>query len=150
MSAIKNKEGFQLELRKEMELRDKAMSGDIVLVVSPAALGSSAAAVNAAIAGADAKFSRDIVIELQAANGDVHSWFDGTLAIADTEVTAGSGTVSIAGSITVATLVNGRAVVTLEYIGAWAAADTATLTVTGGTILGYNIANKSSTDTLVA
>lgn len=146
MSLIKNKSGIQLELRKEMELRDKAISGDMILVVSPAALGSSAAAVTAAIAGSG--FTRDVVIELQAANGDVHSWFDGTFTIAIAEVTAGTGTASIVS--TTATFENGRCTITITYIGTWAAADTATLTITGGTKLGYTIANKTSVDTLIA
>jgi hypothetical protein len=148
MSGITTREGLQLELRREIALRDKALSGDLVLSVSPATLGSSAAAVNAAIGGAAAKFTRTVVIELQAANGDVHTWFDGTFAIAATK--SSSGTVAIAGGISVATLVNGRAVVTLEYTGTWASADTQTLTVTGGTKLGYTVSNKTSVDTLVA
>lgn len=149
MSNIKNKEGIQLELRNEVALRDKALSGDMVLVLSPATLGSSAAAVNAAIGGANAKFTRDVVIELQAANGDVHTWFDGTFAIAATK-TSVAGVIAIAGALTVATFVNGRTTITLEYTGTWAAADTATLTVTGSTKLGYTITNKTSVDTLVA
>lgn len=149
MSDIMNREGFQLELRKEIALRDKAMSGDMVLVVSPATLGSSAAAVNAVIDGDDEKFTRDVRIELQAANGDVHTWFDGTFAIAATK-SSGSGAIAIAGGLSNATLKNGVAVVTLEYTGEWAEADTTTLTVTGGTKLGYTISNKTSVDTLVA
>lgn len=144
------KEGFPLELRKQLELRDKAMSGDMVLVLTPATLGSSAAAVTAAIGGAAAKFTRDIRVELQTAAGEVHTWFDGTFAAAGSEVTAGDGTADIAAAGTTVTLVNGVGTVTLEYIGTWAAADTATLTVTGGTLLGHTIANKTSVDTLVA
>lgn len=149
MSEIKNKEGIQLELRNEVALRDKALSGDMVLVATPATLGSSAAAVNAAIGGAAAKFTRNVVIELQSANGDVHTWFDGTFAIAATK-TSVAGVIAIAGALTVATFVNGHATITLEYTGTWVAADTATLTVTGSTKLGYTITNKTSVDTLVA
>jgi hypothetical protein len=149
VSEIKNKPGIQLELRNEVVLRDKALSGDMVLVVVPATLGSSAATVNAAIGGVDAKFTRDVVIELEAANGDVHTWFDGTFDIAATK-TSTAGVIAIADALTEASFVNGRATITLEYTGTWAAADTATLTVTGSSKLGYTIANKTSVDTLVA
>lgn len=129
---------------------EKGLNGDLVLVATPATLGSSAAVVAAAIAGAAAKFTREITIELQSADGELHDWFNGTFAILKAEVTVGTGTAAIAGALTVATFVNGRAKVTLEYIGTWAAADTATLTITGSTKLGYDITNKTSVDTLVA
>lgn len=129
--------------------QEKALSGDMVLVATPATLGSSAAAVNAAIGGAGAKFSRDIVIKLQDAAGNVHSWFNGTFAIAAAKVST-SGVVAIAGGLSVATFVNGVATITLNYTGTWAAADTQTFTVTGSTKLGYTIADKTSKDTLAA
>jgi hypothetical protein len=143
-----NREGFQPASREEIAQRDKALSGDIILSVTPAVLGSSAAAVNAAIAGSAAKFTRKVSIELQSANSNLHGWFDGTFAIAASNT--GSGTIAIAGGLTTATFTNGRASVTLEYTGTWAAADTATLTVTGGTKLGYAVSNKTSVDTLIA
>lgn len=148
MSDIEFREGFPLELRREILRRDKALSGDMLLVVSPATLASSAAAVNAAIGGAAAKFTRQVVVELQAANGERHDWFDGTFAIAATK--SSSGTIAIAGALSVATFVNGRATITLEYTGTWTAADTATFTITGGAKLGYTISNKTSVDTLAA
>jgi hypothetical protein len=133
-----------------LEIQQKGMSGDMVLVASPIALGSSAAAVTAAIAGAAAKFTRDVTITLKTAAGEVHSWFNGTFAIAIAEVTAGSGVSAIAGGVAVATFVNGVATVTINYTGVWAAADTQTFTITGSTKLGYAIANKTSVDTLIA
>lgn len=129
-------------------LRDSAMSGDIAVRVTPATLGSSAAAVTAAIAGAAEKFTRNVLVELVNAAGTVHAWFNGTLAVAGSETTAGDGTADT--SEETVTMVNGVGTCTLEYIGAWAAADTATVTVTGGTILGYTVANKTSVDTLIA
>lgn len=128
----------------------KAMSGNLFLSVSPAICGSSAAAVATAIAGDEAKFTRIVQVELVDAEGNIHNWFNGTFAVATVEITVGDGTCAIANSDTSVTLVNGVGTITLEYIGTWAAADTQTLTVTGGTKLGYTIANKTSVDTLIA
>jgi hypothetical protein len=148
MSLIINKDGISVELRNEMALRDKAMSGDLVLVVSPATLGSSAEAVNGAIGGTAEKFVRTVVVELKTAGGLVHTWFDGTFGIGVADTSA--GTSAIAGSASTVALVNGRGSVVIEYTGTWSAEDTCTLTVTGATKMGYTIANKTSVDTLVA
>jgi hypothetical protein len=123
---------------------ETGLAGDMALVVTPATLGSSAAVVNAG------GFSREIKVELKNAAGDVHEWFNGTFAIAATEVTVGDGTSAIEGAATTVTLVNGVGTVTIEYIGTWASADTQTLTVTGSTKLGYAITDKTSVDTLIA
>jgi len=128
-------------------VQQKGLSGDMALAVSPATLGSKASTVNAAI-GSNGKFVRQVTIQLQTATGELHDWFNGTFAVAVAKT--GSGTVALAGGITSATFVNGVATVSLEYTGTWAAADTTTLTVTGGTKLGYTINNKTSVDTLIA
>ena len=121
----------------------KALSGDLVLQVSPGTLGSSAAVAN--VAG----FTRQVSVKLTTANGELHNWFNGTFAIAVTKSST-AGTVTIAGGLANVTLVNGVGVVTLNYAGTWIAADTTTLTVTGGTKVGYTVANKTSVDTLIA
>jgi hypothetical protein len=145
---IKDMLGVQPELRRYLAQLETGLSGSLVLVLDPATLGDSAAAVATAIAGDG--FSRDVVVELQDANGDLQDWFSGTRAIAVADVTAGNGTSAIKDSATTVQFVNGRGVVTIDYVGTWAAADTNTLTVTGGTILGYTVSNKTSVDTLVA
>lgn len=129
---------------------EKALAGDMVLVLTPATTGSSAAAVTAAIGGAAGKYTRQVKVELKSAAGEVHEWFNGTFAIGVAEVTAGNGVAAIADSATTVELVEGVGTVTIEYTGAWAAADTQTLTVTGGEKLGYAISNKTSVDTLIA
>lgn len=129
---------------------EKGINGDMVLAVSPATTGSSAAAVNTSIGGTAAKFTRTITVSLKTAASEICTFINGTFAIAVTETTAGSGTSAIAGSATTITLTEGVGTVVIEYIGAWAAADTQTLTITGGTKLGYTIANKTSIDTLIA
>jgi len=147
-SDIKNMLGVQPRLRQYLAEENTGLSGDLVLVLDPATLGNSAAAVATAIAGDG--FSRDVIVELQNAAGQVQEWFTGSLAIAVTDVTAGNGTSAIKDSATTVLLTNGRGFVTINYVGTWAAADTETLTVTGGTILGYTVSNKTSVDTLVA
>jgi hypothetical protein len=136
-------------LRGEIELRDKAMSGDIVLTITPATCGSSAAAIATAIAGAAKKFTRQVVVELKTSAGKRHTWFDGDLAIAATEDGEAS-IIAIAANAQKVSLKKGKGLVTLEYTGVWAEGGKGTLTVTGGTILGYTVANKTSVDTVVA
>lgn len=131
-----------------LSLVEKALSGDLVLEVTPATTSNSAATVNNTIS-TNGKFTRDVVIKLKTANGEVHTWFNGTFAISASATTT-SGTIAIAGGLTDATFTEGQATVTLEYTGTWASGETATLTVTGGSKLGYTITDKTSVDTLTA
>ncbi len=127
---------------------ERAMAGEIALVVSPATLGNSAADINAAIV-ADDKFVRQVKVELKAsADEDVHQWFTGSFSAAVAKT--GDGTAAIADEGDSVELENGVGYVDIEYTGTWAAADTCTLTITGGTIMGYSVSNKTSVDTLVA
>ncbi|MDF2881583.1 MAG: hypothetical protein K0R54_2140 [Clostridiaceae bacterium] len=128
---------------------EKALNGDMVLVLSPATTGSSAATVNAAIGGSNAKYTRKVTVSVKTAAGEVCSFINGTFAIAATK-TSTNGVIAISGSATTVTISEGIGTVTLEYTGTWVAADTQTLTITGGTKLGYTIANKTSIDTLIA
>lgn len=127
----------------------KAIAGDIAIEITPAITGGSAAGITTAIAGVNLKYTREIALKLIDIDGTVHDWYNGSMAIAVTETTAGVGTSAISASATTATFVNGMATVIVEYVGAWAAADTQTLTVTGGNILGYAVADKTSVDTLI-
>lgn len=130
-------------------ITELAMSGNIVLVATPAVTGSSATAVNAAIAGTDAKFTRTVTLNLKTTGGTIHNWFSGSMNIAVAK-SSSAGVVAISGGATKATFVKGVANVTLEYTGTWVLGDTTTLTVTGGTVLGYTVTNKTSVDTLIA
>lgn len=129
---------------------EKALAGDIVLALTPATLGSSAAAVAAAIAGTAGKFVRTVKFELKDAAGNIHTWFNGDIGLAIAESTAGDGVAAIAGSATKVSLVEGVGSIDIEYTGTWAAADTSTLTTTQRDIAGVTIAAKTSKDTLVA
>lgn len=133
-----------------MRQMEKAMSGDITLVLTPATPGSSAAKVAAAIAGTAGKFVRTVTFELKDAAGNVHTWFNGDISLSITETTAGDGVAAIAGSATKVSLVEGVGSIDIEYTGTWAAADTSTLTTTQRDIAGVTITAKTSKDTLVA
>lgn len=140
--------GTQLELNSvesDIELLSSMIGGDIEIAVDPVTLGSSAAAVNAAIAGDG--FTRTVAVSIVNSNDDVLP-YNKTLPIEVVAVTDGDGDASVVGSTV--TFVNGVASVVITYTGAWAAADTCTLTV-GDTssILGYSVSNKTSVDTLV-
>ena len=141
MSDIINKIGFSPELKKEIELRDKALSGDLVWVVSPATVSKTATS---------AGWTRTVVIELQTVAGEVHTWFSKTItngvSIADTS-TAGTATIPS----TTLTIVNGRATVVVSGDALdWLAGETDTLTVAQETILGYTVAAKTSVETFTA
>lgn len=124
------------------------LNGDIVLVLTPATTGSSAAGVAEAIEGDAGKFTREVVVTLEDSAGNIIKC-GATFAIAVAEVTAGDGVSAIADEATNIVLEEGQGVVTLEYTGTWAAGDTCTLTVTGGTVAGVTVSNKTSVDTLV-
>jgi hypothetical protein len=138
MNDILTKNGFSPELRQEINLRDKAMSGDIVWVVSPATVTTDARAT---------AWTRTVIIELQTSAGEVHTWFNKSItsgvSIADTS-TAGTATIAS----TTLVIKNGRATVTVSGdAAAWLATETDTLTVAQATILGYTVASKTSVET---
>jgi hypothetical protein len=124
------------------------VSGDMIITPSPATLGSSAAAVNAAIAGAG--FTRTVAVTLQNTAGKTLYPYNGTLPVSVAEVTAGDGTSNLAG-VTEITFVSGVASVEITYIGTWANTDIQTLTIgSTSTVLGYSVADATSVDTLIA
>jgi len=129
---------IQPQLRNEIEVRDKAMSGDIVFAITPATV---------APAPTSAAWTRDVVVEVQDASGNVHTWINqdyaAALAIADTST---AGTASI--TSTTLSIVNGRAVVTVSGDAvAWLNAETDTLTVSNITVMGYTITGGASVET---
>ena len=153
MSKINEFKGFKHTFKTVydyMAIVEKGLNGDMVLALTPATLGSSAVAVTTAIAGASGKFTRTVTVTLKTASGEVCTFLNGTFAVAVTETTAGNGTSALAGGVSTIALVNGIGTINIEYTGAWASGDTQTLTVTGGTKLGYTITDKTSVDTLIA
>ena len=77
--------------------KDEALSGDIVISCSPS--------VTTRPATTEA-FSRDVEVSLKTSAGEIHTWFNGTLAVAASD-TSTAGTAAIADSATEVTLVNG-------------------------------------------
>ena len=140
MSLIRNKSGIQPVLRDEFALRDEAMSGDLVWVVTPATVDTTETG---------AAWTRSVHVELQNAAGDVHEWFTDTIASGNSIADDGGGTATIV-SVNLA-IVNGKAdVVVSGGIATWAADETDTYTVTEATILGYTVAAVTSVETFVA
>ena len=131
----------QPQLRDEIELRDKALSGDMVFSITPATIVT---------APTSALWTRDIVIEVQDAAGNLHTWLDQAyttkLVIANTS-TAGTATIAS----TTLTLEQGRAVITVSGDAlAWLATETDTLTVADITVMGYTITGGTSVETFTA
>jgi len=138
MSGIDLLIGVQPELRKELSLRDEALSGDMLFVVSPATVAPVPTA---------AAWTRTVTVELQTAGGKLHNWFNKAIttgvSIADTST---AGTASIPS--TTLTFVNGIAsVVVSGDVADWLNTETDTLTVAQATILGSTIAAKTSVET---
>lgn len=138
MSDIQTKLGIPPEIRKEFEMRDKAMSGGLKWTVTPATKSTAATA---------AAWTRTVVVELQDAAGARQTWYSAAIAngvsIADT---SNAGTASIPS--TTLTVTNGRAsIVVSGDAQAWLAAETDTLTVAQATILGQTVAAKTSVET---
>ena len=123
---------------ESMELRDQAASGDMVLVCTPATVVSTPLAT---------AWTRDVVVTLENAAGDVHEWFSKAVtsgvSIGDTST---AGTASIAS--TTLTFLNGSATVTVSGDAAdWLNTETDTLTVAELVVLGYTLAAKTSVET---
>jgi hypothetical protein len=133
-----NIQGMSPQERKYEELVAKAMSGDMVWTITPATKSTAATA---------AAWTRNVLVELKTAAGDLHTWFNKAIAtgvsIADT---SSAGTASI--TSTTLTIINGQAVITVSGNAAsWLAADTDTLTIAAATIMGCTVAAKTSVET---
>ena len=119
----------------------KAMSGDLVFVVTPAT-GTPAPTT--------AAWEQAIIVELQSAAGEVHKWFNKTITTgiaASDDSSDGSASMDS----TTLTFVDGKASATLEGDEAtWADTETATATVAEATVLGYTVAAKTCVLTFTA
>jgi len=127
--------GLNPHARDQLSLIAKAQAGDMVMVVTPATKAPAPTAV---------AWTQDFYVELQTAAGEVHTWFNKTVAsqlsVGDTSV-AGVASISPAAN---AAWVDGVCKVTMSgTAAAWLNAETATLTVAAMTILGYVMAQKT-------
>ena len=126
---------------QELNLKNKAMSGDIVMTISPATVTPEPTS---------AAWTRTVSVSLATAAGEVHEWLNDTYAttvsIANTST---AGTASIAS--TTLTLVNGKADITVSGDAAdWLDTETDTLTIANITVLGYTITGGTSVETFTA
>jgi len=139
---LDTKNGIQPAIKDELKIRDKAMAGDMLFVVTPATLVS--------VPTVSAGWTRTVIVELQDASGKVHEWFNQAIttgvAIADTS-SAGTATIPS----TTLTFANGKATVVITgSVHSWLNTETDTLTVAEATILGYTIAAKTSVETFTS
>ncbi len=140
MSDINKKSGIQPAVRKEFSVRDAAMAGDIVMVISPVTLDTPATAL---------AFTRNVLVSIETAAGVVHDWLSAdyttTLSIADAST---AGTASIVS--TTLSIRGGSAIVVVSGdAAAWDAAETDTLTVANITVLGESVTGGTSVETFV-
>jgi hypothetical protein len=137
MSKIANALGIAPELRAEIALRDKALSGDMLWVCTPATVTPVPTA---------AAWTREVVVTLETAAGEVHTWFNKSIASGRSVGDTGGGTASIASTTLV--VVDGKNVTTVSGTEAtWANTETDTLTITAATILGVTVGAKTSVET---
>lgn len=132
--------GIQPELRAYLEDIEGALNGDILMSISPATTGTAATST---------AFTRDITVSIVNAAGDTLEWVNAafTTTVSEAVDTAGSGDSTIP---TTLTLVNGVAVVTLSCTGAWAEADTSTVTIGNIVLGGIAVTGGTSVDTIIA
>jgi hypothetical protein len=135
--AVKNMIGVAPELRRYLEIKDKALAGDIVMSITPATVTP---------APTSAAWTRNVLIKFTTAAGEVHEWlndtFANTLAIGDT------ATPNATIASTTLTIVNGvAAVVVTGAAGTWANGETDTLTVSNCTVLGVTVTGGTSVET---
>ena len=130
--------GIGLTNNEELTLLEKAMSGDMVMVIDPETLVSDPIS---------AAWTRNVKITVESAAGEVHSWLNKSEAtILSIGNTSSAGTASIVS--TTLTLVNGQAVIVVTGSAhAWANTETDTLTVANLTIMGYTVTGGTSVET---
>lgn len=137
----KRPNGAGLTNNEELTLLEKAMSGDLVMVIDPETVTPAPTA---------AAWTRTVLVSIQTAAGEVHQWlnqaYTTTASIADTST---AGTASIAS--TTLTLVNGQAAIVVSGDAAdWLDTETDTLTIGNITVMGYTVTGGTSVETFTA
>lgn len=130
MSNINKIIGIQPAVRKQFELRDKALAGDMVWVVTPVTVSTTPLATS---------WTRTARVELQTAAGELHGWFSKTIATGNSIAnTSSAGTATIPS--TTLTIKDGSANVVISgdaqaWLGGTAQVETITCTAgeSGGT-----------------
>jgi hypothetical protein len=135
---LRKPRGVAPDLRQDVNTMAAALAGDITMSITPTTVTPSPTS---------AAWTRNVVISLQTAGGDVHTWLDKayttTLSIGDT---SSAGTASIVS--TTLTLVNGEATVVVSGDAAdWLNTETDTLTVGNITVAGITVTGGTSVET---
>ena len=126
-----------LTANQELTLIEKAMSGDILIVIDPETVTPIPTS---------AAWTRNVEISLQTAAGEKHSWMNLTEATILSIADDGGGTASIVA--TTITIVNGETTVVVSGTEAtWANGETDTLTVADMTVMGYTVTGGTSVET---
>lgn len=133
--------GLGLTNNEELTLIEKAMSGDMVMTITPETVTP---------APTSAAWTRTVLIEIESAAGELHSWlnqaYTTTVSIANTST---AGTASIPS--TTLTLVNGQAAIVVSGDAEdWLDTETDTLTIGNLTIMGYTVTGGTSVETFTA
>lgn len=135
MSGIENILSVHPVLRREFAVRDRAMSGDIVINILTADVTPAPTA---------AVWNYVIKFELVDSKGNVHNWYNGDI-VATAGDTSAAGTASVDDGTPA--VVNGIGTVTLSGdAAAWLNTETATCTL-NGSVLGVTLGNKVFTVT---
>ena len=133
------KQGITPQQREVIELRDKAMSGDIVLNVLRADVTPSPTS---------SVWTYTVKCSVETAAGEIHDWYSGELGAAAAD-TSTAGTAAVDDSTP--SCVNGIATVVLSGDAAtWADTETATCTFSSSDILGVNPSDAVFTVTFTA
>lgn len=138
---IRENANLEPQLRDDLELRDKAMSGDIALSVAPSTV---------TVAATSATFTRYISAYLKDAAGNVHDWYDrtltGKLTAADTSAAPGAS-ISLATSSLVFSRGIAGPVKVSGTAATWASGETDTVTVVNFEVMGHNLSTVTSVET---
>lgn len=137
MSVINKQEGVSPVVKDNFALRDLAMAGDMVIVITPETVDRTITS---------SAWDRDVKISVQTAAGAVHTWLDTSVASILSVGDTGGGTATIV--TTDIDLVEGEIVVVVSGDAAtWADSETDTLTVANMTIMGYTVTGGTSVET---
>jgi len=125
-------------LREYLSVMEKALAGDIVMVIDPETV---------APVPTSAAWTRNVLVSIQTASGEVHDWLNKayatTASIGDTST---AGTASIAA--TTLTIVDGEAVIVVSGDAEdWLNTETDTLTIANITVLGVTVTGGTSVET---
>ena len=139
------------KLFEYMRVLEDALNGNINLACEPETLATVVTEAN----GNEEDFTREVEITLEDEDGNLHQWFNEEIDV-DIADDSTSGEAQFEDGTTDTQqleLSRGKGTITIVYDttgGNFEAGDEITLTASSGNLLGYNIADATSVDTLAA